>query len=282
MIESRCLCGDHVWRVRPPLALLHHCHCSYCRKHQGSAYTTMGGVEADAFEWAARGESIAYASSPDLVRRSCARCGSPVPGDPAAEGLSFVTAGQMEGEPGAPIDAHIFAASKAAWYELEDGLPAFDGYPPGYDAAELDACTSSDPEGEGMRGSCMCGGLRFVLAGAPLAARHCHCLRCRRARGALHASNLVVRQRDLRFTAGADLVRRYRLPEAKFFAQAFCERCGSAAPNVDGERGIAVVPMGALDDAPAMLPQEHIWVASKATWYEIPGALPQYAEGPPA
>ena len=52
MLETRCLCGDHVWKIEPPLAFLHHCHCTYCRKNQGSAFTTMGAPAK--FEWVAR------------------------------------------------------------------------------------------------------------------------------------------------------------------------------------------------------------------------------------
>ena len=282
MLETRCLCGDHVWRIEPPLQLLHHCHCSYCRKHQGSAYTTMGAVAPERFEWAQRGEAICYESSPGFERKSCARCGSCIPGEPPKEGPLFVFAGPLEGEPGSGLDGHIFAASKAPWFEIEDGLPAFDGYPPGYDAPALASAESPDPKSEGARGSCLCGEVRFVVNGDPIAARHCHCMRCRRARSALHASNYVVSNDAFRYTSGEDAVRSYRLPEAKFFAQCFCSRCGSAAPRVDPERGIVVIPMGAFDDDPSHAPQEHIFVGSKASWFEIPGGLPQYEEGAPS
>ncbi len=41
-----------------------------------------------------------------------------------------------------------------------------------------------------------------------------------------------------------------------------------------------VVPMGALDDDPGIRPQAHIFVGSKAPWYETPGDLPQFTEYP--
>lgn len=280
-VDARCLCGDHAWRVATPLALLHHCHCTYCRKHTGAAYTTMGATPPEHFEWLARGESIDYASSPGLTRRTCARCGSAIPGDPPTDGPFFVTAAQMEGEPGVAIDGHIFTADKAPWFEIEDGLPGFPGYPPGYDVAPCPTPTSSDPPGDGTRGSCLCGAVRFALQGEPITARHCHCLRCRRARSALHASNLFVPTSGFRWTAGEDRVRDFRLPEAEFFTQSFCTQCGSAAPRVDRERNLVNVPLGALDDMPPITPQAHIFTGSKASWYDIPGALPQYAERAP-
>jgi len=282
MPEARCLCGDHAWRVDAPLQLLHHCHCGYCRKHQGVAYTTMGAVQPDDFAWLSKGETIEYESSPGFRRVSCARCGSPIPAPPGELGLVFVFAGPLEGDPGERPNSHIFVASKAPWLEIEDGLPAFDAYPPGYDATEHPTRTSDDPAGEGVRGSCLCGGVRFVVDGDPIIARHCHCLRCRRGRAALHASNMVVPFGAIRITHGEDRVRAWKVPDARHFTQCFCADCGSTVPTVDAGRGIAIVPMGCLDDAPRTVPSEHIWVGSKSSWHEIPDSLPQYPEGPPS
>src|SRR5438094_3106371 len=53
-------------------------------------------------------------------------------------------------------------------------------------------------------------------------------------------------------------------------------------PRIDGERNFAIVPMGTLDDDPGMRPQAHIFVGSKAPWYEIQDELPQYEEYAPA
>lgn len=282
MPKARCLCGDHAWRTDAPLQLLHHCHCAYCRKNQGVAYTTMGAVAPKHFVWLARGQAIAYESSPGFQRLSCARCGSPVPGEAGAIGLVFVFAGPLEGDPGSRPASHLFAASKAPWFAIEDGLPRFDAYPPGYDMPVQPTPQSKEPAGQGIRGSCLCGVIRFVVTSDPLVARHCHCLRCRRARGALHASNLVVEIDGLAVTHGADRIREYKVPEASRFTQAFCADCGSPAPRLDAGRGIAIVPLGSLDDDPGIRPREHIWVGSKATWHEIADTLPQYPEGPPS
>ena len=108
-----------------------------------------------------------------------------------------------------------------------------------------------------------------------------HCSRCRMARGAAHASNLIVGVDALRFTAGEDAIRRYKIPDAKYFTQSFCVRCAGKVPMVDRERAIAVVPLGGLDDPPPIAPREHIWTADVPSWSEICDDLPQH-EGPPA
>lgn len=278
MTSGRCLCGDHRFRLEGELVFMHDCHCGYCRKAHGTAYSTMIGVETKNFHWEAEAEHIAYRASEGFTRKACGRCGSPLPA--GAEGLPvFVPTGLLDGDFGHRSGLHIFVGSKAPWFEILDDLPAFDAYPPGMDAEVCSTRQSPDPPG-GVRGSCLCGTIHFVLDGPAIAARHCHCVRCQRARGAAHASNLVVDARTLHFLGGEGDVREYKIPEARFFTQAFCRRCGSCMPVVDSKRGIAIVPLGCLDDAPQLAPQEHIWVESKAVWHTIVDRLPQYAQGP--
>ena len=52
-------------------------------------------------------------------------------------------------------------------------------------------------------------------------------------------------------------------------------------PRIDPERGIASIPLGSLDDDPGRGADDHIFVESKAAWYEIGDGLPRYPEGPP-
>lgn len=276
IVSGQCLCGAHRFALEGPLELNHHCHCGYCRKQHGSAFATLVGVAPERLDWT-RGDVIAYESSPGLVRESCATCGTPLP--QKIEGLPmFVPAGCLGEFPERP-EFHIFAASKAPWYEIADGLPAFDTYPPGLDTEPLETRPALDPPG-GVRGSCLCGDVRYVIEGPALAARHCHCTRCRRGRGAAHASNLVTSTDALRFTAGEDAIRRYKVPEAKYFTQCFCGRCGATVPTVDPGRGVAIVPLGGLDDPPPLPPQEHIFTAEIPGWSGVYDELPQH-EGPP-
>ena len=177
--------------------------------------------------------------------------------------------------------AHIFVASKAPWVEIAGDLPRFEAYPPGVDAAVQPDLARSGGAGGPPRGSCLCGAVAFVVTGEPLRCQHCHCMRCRRARAAAHASNFFTAIGGVRFTAGEDRLRTYKLPEARFFTQAFCTTCGSPMPCLDRERGIAIVPMGSLDDDPGIRPTRHIFAGSKAPWFEIADDLPQFVEMAP-
>jgi hypothetical protein len=193
-----------------------------------------------------------------------------------------MSAGTLDDDPGVRPVGHLFVGSKAPWYDIADDLPRFDGFPPGVDATALPDLTPPAPAAGAPRGSCGCGGVAFVVEGAPLRVQNCHCTRCRKSRGAAHASNLFTAYDGVRIVQGEKLIASYKVPGARFFQSVFCRRCGSKLPRFDRDRNIAVVPMGALDDDPGISPERHIFVDSKAPWFEIVDDLPQFPEGPPA
>ncbi len=282
MVRGSCLCGVVVWET-PALDLVTHCHCTRCRKTHGTAFATFGMCGADGFRpRAGRDAIVRYESSPGFVRPFCGRCGGAVPDGTPWQGLVGVPVGALDDDPGGRPVANIFVASKAAWFEPGPALPSFDAYPPGFDAPVLDELPATSATGGGLGGSCLCGGVAFVVEGPLRFARNCHCSRCRKARAAAHASNLVTTADGVRVTRGEPLLTTYKLPEARFFTQVFCRTCGAPMPRVDRDRDLGIIPMGSLDGTPALRPQRHIFVASKAPWYDIPDDLPQDAEYPPA
>lgn len=281
MVRGSCLCGDVAFEVSGPFAGMTHCHCSMCRKFHGSAFATYTRVAGENLRWLEGEEQIAsYASSDAGVRRFCARCGSAVPfvvGDGAA---AFVPAGNLEEDPEVRPRAHIFVGSKAPWYEITDALECFEAYPPGIDAPEIERETRTAQTPGAVGGSCLCGAVAFEFEGEPLRMVNCHCSRCRRARSAAHASNLFIDAAGFRWLRGEERVKAYKLPDPARFAVAFCETCGSELPRVIPGAQRINIPAGSLDDDPGVTPGLHIYVGSKAPWFEISDQLPAYDEGP--
>jgi hypothetical protein len=64
------------------------------------------------------------------------------------------------------------------------------------------------------------------------------------------------------------------------FFRAFCGRCGSVVPGGPLEERV-FVPAGNFLDDPGVRPVAHIFVASKAPWFEIRDALPRFDAYPP-
>jgi hypothetical protein len=141
-----------------------------------------------------------------------------------------------------------------------------------------------------IRGSCLCGGVKFEIDGPLLEPLHCHCSRCRKQHGAAFRSRVRVRVADLRWIQGEDLVSYYE--SSPGFRRGFCRVCGSpvvnrpgptykpalANPAIASELG---VPLGILDDDPGIHAKCHVFVADKAPWFEITDDLPQYEGYPP-
>jgi hypothetical protein len=280
MTQGSCLCGDVAFEIAGPFVEVHHCHCGYCRKAHGTPFGTYGVAAATGMRWLRGQEKIArYESSPGFQRAFCPRCGSILPGS-EVQGLIFVPLGNLDGDPGARAEHHIFTSAKASWWEIHDALPQHAHFPPGFDAPVHPAKKAQDPPGR-PRGSCLCGRVAYVVDGDPLRAVNCYCGRCRKARAAAHATNLFVEQASLRFTRGEDELAAYKVPDAQFFTQVFCHTCGSTMPRKDPGRGIAVIPMGGLDDDPHLGPQRHIFVADRAPWVEIHDDLPRHEAYPP-
>lgn len=60
-----------------------------------------------------------------------------------------------------------------------------------------------------VRGSCLCGGVRYEFEGKIFLFNHCHCVQSRKAHGAAFASNLHIEPEQLRWLAGESPVERF-------------------------------------------------------------------------
>ena len=130
-----------------------------------------------------------------------------------------------------------------------------------------------------IRGSCACGGVRFRVDGPVLELANCHCSQCRKAYGAAFGTIAVVEARHFAYEQGEPLIRSFRHTER--VRRPFCARCGSRLPIVEPWDPLVGIPAGLLDDDPGARPSAHIFVASKAPWWEITDALPRYDAYPP-
>jgi hypothetical protein len=280
-VLGTCLCGAVRYELGGPLATMLHCHCSMCRKHHGAVFATFVSAPHESFRWLHGEDDVAsYRSSEQGARKFCRHCGSVAPTLIPDAGLAIAPAGNLEGELGLKPEAHMFAASKAAWYTITDSLPQHAGLPPEFGGG-TGVARPAVAQREGVAdGSCLCGEVAYEMR-APLRMYHCHCSRCRRARSAAHTTNVFAKLTDFAFTRGEERVVQYKVPEAARFGVAFCTTCGGKVPRVARERGVVVAPVGPFDTDPLMRPQAHIYVASKAPWFDITDDLKQYPEMPP-
>lgn len=125
-----------------------------------------------------------------------------------------------------------------------------------------------------MEGGCLCGAVRWRAEGGLRLASHCHCSRCRKAHGTAYGSYAATPERGFRLEGRAA-----GFESSPGFLRSFCARCGSVTPGPAGEQRL--VPLGSCDGDPGVRPKAHIFVASKAPWFEIHDALPRFDAYPP-
>ncbi len=134
----------------------------------------------------------------------------------------------------------------------------------------------SSPEPRLLGGGCNCGACRLEVEDAFAYAMNCHCSACRRTTGSAFKPFAGIERPRLRLTRGADAVLTVGDPGADHDAR--CARCGSLLFSVVREGAWVHLPLGVLDEAPSIRPTHHIWVSSKAPWFQITDDLPQHAE----
>lgn len=116
-------------------------------------------------------------------------------------------------------------------------------------------------------GSCLCGAVRFTVAGPLRPVIACHCTQCRKTSGHHVAATAALRD-DIRITgdvtwyASSDAARR-----------GFCPACGS---NLfwDGPGTHLSIFAGTLDAPTGLALAGHIFCANKGDYYEISDDLP--------
>ncbi|TAJ79286.1 GFA family protein [bacterium] len=105
---------------------------------------------------------------------------------------------------------------------------------------------------------------------------HCHCSMCRKAHGAAFGTYARVNRTDFTLLSGEDHIASYR--SSAGVLRTFCRSCGSTLQFITEARADSfALASGTLDDDPGIRPSYHIFVDSKAPWFEITDELPQHA-----
>src|SRR5439155_25639527 len=124
-------------------------------------------------------------------------------------------------------------------------------------------------------GGCWCGAVRYRVADAFLYASNCHCSRCRAATGSAFKPFAGIEREKLEIMDGGDALLVFG---DEGLNDTRCGACGSLLFSVVRDGAYVHVAMGSLVGAPSIRPTKHIFVGSKAPWFEITDYLPQFEE----
>ena len=131
MHKGSCLCEAVEYEIDGELGAIVYCHCSRCRKANGSAFSAVSPVASSAFHIVKGEEHLrSYRHSNGFVRDFCGICGSPIIGK--RENLPEIVRvriGTLDTPNYAKVSSHIFVDSKAEWENILDDAPQYQEYP---------------------------------------------------------------------------------------------------------------------------------------------------------
>lgn len=131
---------------------------------------------------------------------------------------------------------------------------------------------------EVLQGRCSCGSVCFTVENEFDYAFYCHCSRCRARTGSAFAAVGGATIDKLQVTVGNELL--LIEGECSDGYGARCSRCFAFLFAAVRGRQYVHVSLGVLAGTPNRAPDHHIYVGSKAPWFQITDMLPQHDELP--
>lgn len=129
-----------------------------------------------------------------------------------------------------------------------------------------------------LQGGCLCGGLRYAVAGEPTETGYCHCRMCQRSSGSAAVPWAAFPPERFAYEKGSPAV----YLSSREGQREFCLECGSQiAFRGRKPPGIVVVNLGTLDAPERIAPSQHIWTGSRIPWFELRDELPRFEDAGP-
>jgi len=128
-----------------------------------------------------------------------------------------------------------------------------------------------------LTGMCFCRAVEYSVLDEFTYALNCHCSNCRRTTGSAFKSFAGIEREKLHITKGEELILIYG---DEIDNNVHCKLCGSLLYSVVRNGAFVHVALGTLVDEPTIRPSGHIFVGSKAPWFEITDDLPRHQEFP--
>lgn len=115
-----------------------------------------------------------------------------------------------------------------------------------------------------LRGSCLCGDVRYRVTQLDSPIVHCSCQTCIKAHAAAFNTAAGVRRDHFEWTSGQDKLTSYESSPGKL--RHFCSRCGSQLLAEKQDQENFVLRVATLDDDPGLVSENQIWKSHERPW----------------
>ena len=126
-------------------------------------------------------------------------------------------------------------------------------------------------------GGCLCGAVRYRIAGSPVSVAICHCTNCQRNTGSAFSVNVIFHKPEYSIQGNpatyddvgdtGNIVRRV-----------FCGKCGTPieSRSVFSASEYTVLKSGSLDDPSAFVPDSEVYCVTAMPWWLNGIDVPRY------
>ncbi len=132
MYKGTCLCGTIKFKIIGQIEDIIYCHCSECRKAQGSAFATNANIAVSDFVFLSGEQNLTrYQVNKDQSKFFCTTCGSPIMSKKKSKPNQIrIRLGTIQDNIKERPMAHIFTQSKANWETICGHLPQYKTHKP--------------------------------------------------------------------------------------------------------------------------------------------------------
>ncbi len=127
-LSGRCACGAVSYTLRRRPRSVVNCHCTMCRRHNGSAFSSYIVLPERFLALRDDGEAIASFGYSKRVRKHfCRRCGTPLFNTNSRyPQFRMLFLGTLDTPEALPPTANIYCSSQLGWVSEIDAIPSFD------------------------------------------------------------------------------------------------------------------------------------------------------------
>ena len=124
-----------------------------------------------------------------------------------------------------------------------------------------------------FEGGCLCGRIRYRIAGKPRQPSICHCSICRRASGAPLVAWATFATDEIEWLSGEPR----QFASSSKAERTFCGDCGTALTfRFNAQPNFTDVTLGSLDSPERIEPADHIFTTTRLPWIQLADGLPTF------
>jgi len=126
-----------------------------------------------------------------------------------------------------------------------------------------------------VKGSCLCGSIKYEVELMQDKIFNCHCKFCRKAHGADYVTLALAKASTLALTDSGSTLKEHRNDLGGF--RSFCSNCGTRLMNYAPDKSLYLsVTMSTIDTQTKLKPIAHVNTESKASWCKPYNGIPSF------